>query len=149
MGQHRQMSLIVTDEDVQIGPGDGRSSYPALTVRQPHAWGLIYGSKRIENRSWTTDYRGPVVIHAGSSRADLGACREYPGLADPATLRFGVIYGVVDMYDVVPLAAVRGGPYAQGPWCWLTRDPRPCVPRRWRGEQGLFEVPAHAVLFTR
>ena len=40
----------------------------ALTVLQPWAWALIHGPKRIENRSWATYYRGPLVIHAGKSK---------------------------------------------------------------------------------
>lgn len=37
----------------------------AITVRQPWAWAIARGWKPIENRSWTTTYRGPLAIHAG------------------------------------------------------------------------------------
>lgn len=37
----------------------------ALTIRQPWAWAIIHGGKDIENRSWNTKHRGPLVIHAG------------------------------------------------------------------------------------
>jgi hypothetical protein len=33
-----------------------------LTVRQPWAWAIARGHKDIENRSWTTRYRGPIAI---------------------------------------------------------------------------------------
>lgn len=37
----------------------------ALTVRQPWAW-LIFHGKDVENREWSTNYRGPLAIHAAS-----------------------------------------------------------------------------------
>ena len=36
-----------------------------LTVRQPWAWLLTHGVKPVENRTWKTSYRGPLLIHAG------------------------------------------------------------------------------------
>src|SRR5207302_502261 len=46
--------------------GDRRMK--ALTVRQPWAWAIVQGKKDVENRSWRTDHRGMVAIHAGGSR---------------------------------------------------------------------------------
>lgn len=37
----------------------------AITVLQPWALLLACGAKKIETRSWTTKYRGPIAIHAG------------------------------------------------------------------------------------
>ncbi|MFE7774502.1 ASCH domain-containing protein [Streptomyces sp. NPDC057445] len=37
----------------------------ALTLRQPWASAIAYGTKRIENRDWPTDHRGLILIHAG------------------------------------------------------------------------------------
>lgn len=36
----------------------------ALSIRQPWAWLIVNGYKDIENRSWPTRFRGPVLIHA-------------------------------------------------------------------------------------
>jgi hypothetical protein len=35
-----------------------------LSVKQPHATLICAGVKRVENRTWTTDYRGRLLIHA-------------------------------------------------------------------------------------
>ena len=44
----------------------------ALTVKQPYASLICCGLKNVENRSWTTKYRGTILIHAGTqSGADL------------------------------------------------------------------------------
>lgn len=39
----------------------------ALSITQPWATLIAQGHKRIETRSWSTNYRGPLVIHAGKS----------------------------------------------------------------------------------
>ena len=41
-------------------------------MRPPWAWATIYGGKDVENRSWRTAYRGPLLIHA-SLHPDPGA----------------------------------------------------------------------------
>ena len=38
-----------------------------LTVRQPWAWAIIQVGKDVENRSWPTKHRGPLLIHVGSA----------------------------------------------------------------------------------
>lgn len=47
----------------------------ALSVKQPWAWAIIHAGKDIEKRTWRTDYRGPLLIHAGKFHVD----REVPG----------------------------------------------------------------------
>lgn len=36
----------------------------ALSLRQPWAWAITDNSKRVENRVWSTRFRGPVLLHA-------------------------------------------------------------------------------------
>lgn len=45
----------------------------ALTLWQPWASLVALDVKTIETRSWSTSYRGPLAIHAGSSLAGLKA----------------------------------------------------------------------------
>lgn len=40
----------------------------ALSIRQPWAWLIVNGYKDIENRSWKTKHRGPVLIHASARK---------------------------------------------------------------------------------
>src|SRR5216683_3431530 len=37
----------------------------ALSIQQPFAWLIVNGYKDIENRTWNTNYKGFVLIHAG------------------------------------------------------------------------------------
>ena len=36
-----------------------------LSIRQPWAWAIIHGYKPVENRTWYSNYTGPLLIHAG------------------------------------------------------------------------------------
>ena len=36
----------------------------ALSIRSPWWWYILHGGKDIENREWSTKYRGPVLVHA-------------------------------------------------------------------------------------
>ena len=39
----------------------------ALSIRQPWAWLICKGFKDIENREWSTNFRGRIYIHAGKT----------------------------------------------------------------------------------
>ena len=45
-----------------------------LSIRQPWAWAIVNGWKPVENRTWYSGYRGPLLIHAGKreERGDIG-----------------------------------------------------------------------------
>lgn len=100
----------------------------AVTLYPIWAWAVIYGPKRIENRSWPTRYRGRLAIHAGTNRRTLAADRltiESLGVAVPATLPESVIIGTVDLVDCQPYTdALRENLWACGPWCWILDNPR-------------------------
>jgi hypothetical protein len=40
----------------------------ALTVKQPWAYLICAGIKDIENRTWKTNFRGRILIHAGADK---------------------------------------------------------------------------------
>lgn len=51
----------------------------ALSIRQPWAWAIVSEGKDVENRDWSTKYRGPVCIHAskGMSKAEYDDCLDF------------------------------------------------------------------------
>ena len=114
-----------------------------LVIRQPWAWAIVEGYKPIENRTWSTKYRGPLAIIAGSSKLSLKRGTEFLHRLDiqpPADLTYGAIIGVVDLVDVVPASKARG-PFAEGPWCWMLGNPRQIRPIPFKGRLGLFDLP--------
>lgn len=96
----------------------------AISIRQPWAWLIVNGYKDIENRTWRTKYRGPVLIHASASMptwADWGAALDILQSLTPGELvefpdrdRFllGGIVGVATITDCVDDSA---SPWFFGP----------------------------------
>jgi hypothetical protein len=112
----------------------------ALTLCQPYASAVLHicedghPLKTVENRTWRTDYRGPLLIHAGLSRGWMEHYTHdrFDPLRPPGTpagqdggihLPFGAILGQVRLVDCVPYAVgLEIDPiFASGPWCF----PRP------------------------
>jgi hypothetical protein len=118
-----------------------------VSFHQPWAWAILHAGKRVENRTWRTTHRGPLLIHASKSRRsyDREAALYWPGrygVALPAwdDLPTGVVVGIVDLVDCLPPVGL--GPWAEGPVCWVLARPRAfSVPVPFRGAQMLFDVP--------
>ncbi|MFD0351981.1 hypothetical protein ACFQ0M_49195 [Kitasatospora aburaviensis] len=53
-------------------PAQPAADLPALTIRQPWLAAILAGDKQVENRSWPTRHRGPVVLHAARALARDG-----------------------------------------------------------------------------
>lgn len=111
-----------------------------LSVRQPWAWAIIHGPKRIENRSRPTNYRGQLLIHAAKAVDRLG---DY-GNGEPAKseLVFGAIIGIVDLIDCVSVEEVKSQPFAEGPFCWILDNVRAFTPFPCSGSLSLWKPPA-------
>jgi hypothetical protein len=113
---------------------------PALSVRQPWAWLLASGQKDIENRTWRTRYRGPILIHAGLNRsgwkpellADIA-----PLVHLPIELDFG---GIVGIADVVACEETSCSPwYITGSFAWVLSDAAVLPFRSCKGALGIFK----------
>jgi hypothetical protein len=142
-----------------------------LTILQPWASLLMSGAKRFETRSWLTNHRGLLAIHAGqrfppAARA-LCAIEPYrtvlreAGFRDSADLPRGVVLGYVELsgcfptedlviHEIVPVGSMEWafGDYRPGRWAWSCRWPtRLAAPFEFPGWRGLFDVPDH--LFRR
>jgi hypothetical protein len=106
-----------------------------LTVKQPWATALISHGKDIENRGWSTSYRGWVLIHAGKS---IDPDTNGHKLPDPTTLPLGCVIGAIYL-----IAVARNYPSTWAePRCWHWRhQPQSAIalpsPIPWRGAQGL------------
>ena len=115
---------------------------PALTIRQPYAWLVVKGFKPVENRTWSTTYRGPLFIHA-AVRLHGHTAREieqkFGVKIEEDDLRFGGVIGRVDLVDVV---TAHPSPWFTGPFGWVLKSPRRLPFRAMRGGQTLFDVPS-------
>jgi hypothetical protein len=140
----------------------------AISLWQPYASLIVTGAKKIETRSWNTNVRGTVAIHAAKKKVD----KEYESLflmsefqrgmrpyldvthdnirVVPNALPFGAIVGTVEITDCLPIEELYGGRYdtdnerAFGDWSygrygWKLANPVIFKdPLPYRGRQGFW-----------
>ncbi|MCE9533962.1 MAG: ASCH domain-containing protein [Planctomycetes bacterium] len=135
----------------------------ALTIKQPWAGLIAAGIKPIENRTWRTWYRGPLLIHA--SRRWTSKCGELarfartaasledvPSIPSDEEMRAycGRLLCKVNLVDCVKIGelppTLRGHWAAAGPWCWILEGLVlvPSLPAA-RGKLSLWEWPVSTV----
>ena len=135
--------------------------YKCLSMWQPWASLAIEGIKRFEGRTWTTNYRGPLWIHAGGhpfTQTDINDTRDlykkiykrFPGY--PQKLDKGYVIGIVDLQDVWTNEEFKqriGKPYSEEsdrPYVFVFRNPRRLlVPVKIVGEQKIFDLKKQVV----
>jgi len=129
----------------------------ALTISQPYAELIASGVKWVENRTWPTNYRGPLAIHAGKgsryltkdeltkyqtgcivATANLVGCYSLAEIERHATstARHSAVPGTlrswIDFYE---------HEHTEGPFCWILADvDRLDEPKSAKGAQGLWEI---------
>jgi hypothetical protein len=112
----------------------------------------VNGYKTVENRTWRTNHRGLLAIHAsltvdqGELQRLLRFRREHNLATPPCTLaamqRGGAIVGIVDLIDCTqtPETAQDRRWYAPDSWAWVLRNPRVITPQFVKGRLGLWEA---------
>jgi hypothetical protein len=99
-----------------------------LSVRQPWAWAIACGRKKVENRTWKTPYRGTVYIHASSTldRKAVAWIRRTFGISVPDGLPRCAVIAVAELTDVVTRkTATRFGKWFEGPHGLVFENVRP------------------------
>ena len=142
-----------------------------LSLTQPWATLVVEGKKQFETRSWSTKYRGPLLIHAakGWPESAKRICR-FPGLFRDTLVELGylhdsfnlpraLIIGQVDLVGVFTTESQRErigpeeeafGDYGDGRFAWQLENPvifKQPIP--WKGALGLFEVTDAATAAVR
>lgn len=147
----------------------GVKQIPCISLWQPWAWLWVKGEKRFETRSWPTNRRGWVAVHAakrwGSEQrrvcdghhAGFDSVLKMYGIDDPAhQLAFGAVIGFVHISRCITTRQALGenlpytekcfGDFSDGRYAWdadkriLLPDPVPA-----RGFQGFWhwDLPRH------
>jgi hypothetical protein len=99
-----------------------------LSVRQPYAWAIVSGIKDVENRSWLTNIRGRIFIHAGKNKDGVDDGMDDPRgkgvrkLPKEQDLVFGAIIGSVEIVDCVEKHGSKW--FAKGNFGLLLEKPR-------------------------
>jgi hypothetical protein len=117
-----------------------------LSIRQPWASLIISGIKDVENRTWRTNYRGPVLVHASLRADDIPSVDlvRYYGAFPPSDQARGGIVGVVDIVDCVRPYSSRW--YAPGCWAFVLTNARKLPFVKWKGALSLSDAPPELLL---
>lgn len=135
--RERRIKVLTAGADDLLRP-PAAASVKALTIQQPWAWAILHAGKDVENRSWSTQYRGPLAVHA-ACKVDREAAEWLleQGFRVPEDLPTGAVLGTIEVMDVVTESQ---SPWFQGYYGWLLANPTPLVePRPCRGRLGIWE----------
>lgn len=129
----------------------------ALTILEPWASLLVYGTKQYETRSWLTKHRGPLAIHAGKGRDGLKLMESPMSFilkqeADKLGIDFeetlGHVIGIIDLANCIEMTpnfigqqgiTERGlGWWEPGRYAWEKSNVRKIDPVPVKGMQGLW-----------
>jgi activating signal cointegrator 1 len=108
-----------------------------LSVAQPWAQLIVDGNKKIETRTFNTNYRGELFIHASKTlfHSDLELCNEDKHfkkcIPDVTVLKSGYIIGKVNVVDSVPVEMLMKltpqerafGYFNPGRYGWILENP--------------------------
>src|SRR5574343_1550480 len=138
----------------------------AITLWNPWALLMAMGEKRIETRSWPTNYRGELAIHCAKNSPDwarklsvsdpafIATFKDYFDNEDDLLFTLDKMAGhvvcTVNLIDCVSVQRVdfvkeevcerKFGDYSPGRYAWITRDVKRIYPIQTRGAQGLWDL---------
>jgi hypothetical protein len=140
-----------------------------LSIQQPFATLILTGWKQWETRSWPTDYRGPLLIHAARGTSEftnyvtddafIRKVLRMEGYPRIDHLTRGAILGQVQVKDCLPVQHVDRFPgeldtiagfWHQDWYAWKLEEPKLLrVPIRLPGKPGLWDYTGHDFHFIQ
>ncbi len=130
----------------------------ALSIRQPWAWLILNAGKNVENRLWSTPFRGRILLHASKTitRGDYDdAWRFVDALIDDGRIennrhpewptwrwfKDNAAGGIVGEAEIVDCVARSDSPWFVGPFGFVLANAKPLPFRPYKGVLGFFDVP--------
>jgi DNA (cytosine-5)-methyltransferase 1 len=131
----------------------------AISLHQPWASLIALGLKQYETRSWSTSYRGPLLICSAKLKKELDQKSKYDWLKDKhsinledfESLRFGCAIALVELTDCIKMdeafiqsqseLEIDCGGWAAARYAWKLENIRKVLPMvHIKGRQGLFSL---------
>ena len=113
----------------------------ALSIRQPWAWLIVTGHKDIENRTWSTSYRGKFLIHTGKKFDQAGykwvVSEMGIAMPEPSKFKRGGIVGVAEITECVTHHSSK---WFSGPYGFVLENARSLQFVLFPGKLGFFDV---------
>ncbi len=112
-----------------------------ISIQQPWAWLIVHGFKDVENRTWATNYRGKLLIHA-SQRFDKAGyewvIKNFDiQIPSPSIFERGGIVGEVKLVDCVK---AHESQWFSGPDGFVLSEAHPLPFKQMRGRLGIFHL---------
>lgn len=136
-------------------PISGGEVMKALSIKQPWAWLIVHGGKDVENRTWPTNFRGRVLIHASKSMSadeyrdvldfistDRRLCKLLDSFPLSRDLKRG---GIIGEAEVVGCVNTSISPWFCGPFGHVLANPRPLDFTPCKGQLGYFNFCGRAM----
>ena len=112
----------------------------ALSIKQPWANFIADGEKTIETRTWSTAYRGSLLI-VSSKKPDL---ENFPEMLVKGSGPYGCAVATARLAECRPMrpedAEGAGCDFYTGAFAWVLEDIKRIKPFPVKGSQGLYEV---------
>lgn len=128
----------------------------ALSITQPYAELIKNGTKKIETRSWKTNYRGTIYLHASSTKIPKASKEniELMGLTANADMDFGKVICSAELVDCVKMTESYienlkatnynefvSGIYEKGRYAWILENVKVLdEPIKAKGNLGLWNL---------
>ncbi len=122
----------------------------AISIRQPWAWLIVQGLKDIENRDWSTTFRGRVLVHAGKandheSYNDACAVASRCGITALPIESYFARGGIIGSVEIIDCVKWSKSPWFFGTYGFVLANPKPLPFVPFKGSLGFFNVPDHLV----
>jgi hypothetical protein len=120
-----------------------------LSIRQPWAYAIMHLGKDIENRSWSTKFRGRILVHASlnwdghpsDALDDLRGWSADAQVEPPPSIESVKRGGFVGSVEIVDCVTESSSRWFEGAFGFVLRDPRPMDFIPARGQLGFGTVP--------
>jgi hypothetical protein len=117
----------------------------AISIIMPWPWLIFKFGKDVENRTWFTNYRGRILIHASKKpdRNFIQILNHYNATPTEAELKelsqwCGCIVGSIELVECIPYSKSKWA--EAGMWHWVLKNPelfKEPIPAK--GSLGLWE----------
>jgi len=113
----------------------------ALSIRQPWAWLIAHGIKDIENRNWSTDFRGEFFIHASKTFDHDGYLfikRNFDVII-PKSYEYS-LGGIIGLAEIIDCVTSNSSEWFFGKYGFLIKNARAIKFNQVRGQQSFFNI---------
>lgn len=130
-----QTHIMKTKTNSVVATGNTK----AISIRQPWAWLIVRGEKDIENRTWRTNFRGRVFVHA-AQKIDWKAVKELGIKKEWWPVFERLSGGIVGEVEIVDCVTSHRSVWFEGPFGFVLKNARPLEFLKMHGKLGFFDV---------